>query len=397
MREGHISDEVYDRIGFPNDVNHQGQIVNRYSDCDSRKRACLLNHEHANKERKGQVLKLRRHQYENEKKRYNASLKLISKNSDCERRIGKITKQICDATLENFDKCLAEELSAFILVRVLTTNDASVKQIYLKSQNIRKLPNRMKLLDAHSGKDCLLLRAFSLRAVKVLMAEPTQPTLDLNVSYDIWSGPLVHTVQLGPKQNCQKTPGDFLGSEQWRKFTISILDQNGLYDLSILERDIASNDLAVAQKLYDLLSQRLPLHIAEKVDDNRQRHVVWDFVRLNLAPIVGTLVLLCHVKDERDLKFCHGDRPCLLRNPEMCNNFLVGAGLKTKVGCYLYWDKERKVFIRSGKATRDFEHRHKEHKAGSLLKNSRDLQSKFYASYPSAAVIDKVDEPLGVF
>ena len=36
-------------------------------------------------------------------------------------------------------------------------------------------------------------------------------------------------------------------------------------------------------------------------------------------------------------------------------------------------------------------------KAGSLLKNSRDLQSKFYASYPSAAVIDKVDEPLGVF
>ena len=81
----------------------------------------------------------------------------------------------------------------------------------------------------------------------------------------------------------------------------------------------------------------------------------------------------------------------------MCINFLVGAGLKTKVGCYLYWDKERKVFIRSGKATRDFEHRHKEHKAGSLLKNSRDLQSKFYASYPSAAVIDKVDEPLGVF
>ena len=199
--------------------------------------------------------------------------------------------KICDATLENFDRCLAEQLTSFMLVRVLTSNDSSVKQNYLKSQNIRKLPNRLKLVDAQSGKDCLLLRAFALRAVKVLMTETNLLILDLNVSYDLWSGPLVHTIQLDKRDQCQKSPGEFLGSEQWRKLTISILDQNGFYDLSILKRDIMSNDLAVAQKLFDLLSQRLPLHIAGKVDDNRQHHVVWDFVRFNLAPIVGTCVL----------------------------------------------------------------------------------------------------------
>ena len=77
IRVGHISDDEYDRIGFLNDVNYGKQIVNTYSNCDSRKRACLLNHEHANRERKLQVLELRKEQYEHELKRSNASVKLI--------------------------------------------------------------------------------------------------------------------------------------------------------------------------------------------------------------------------------------------------------------------------------------------------------------------------------
>jgi hypothetical protein len=53
-------------------------------------------------------------------------------------------------------------------------------------------------------------------------------------------------------------------------------------------------------------------------------------------------------------------------------------------GCYLYFDGEEAVWIRSGKVCgRTFAERHKEHKKSSELKCETSRQSRFYTHYPS--------------
>jgi len=60
---------------------------------------------------------------------------------------------------------------------------------------------------------------------------------------------------------------------------------------------------------------------------------------------------------------------------------------KALEGCYLYYDTNKRLWIRSGKAVgSNFEKRHKEHLNESLLKKSSSQNSKFYSSYPSRSV-----------
>jgi hypothetical protein len=60
------------------------------------------------------------------------------------------------------------------------------------------------------------------------------------------------------------------------------------------------------------------------------------------------------------------------------------AAAKKTEGCYLYFDQEEAVWIRSGKVCgRTFAERHKEHKKSSELKCEMSRQSRFYTHYPS--------------
>ena len=61
-------------------------------------------------------------------------------------------------------------------------------------------------------------------------------------------------------------------------------------------RPSSEDDLTVAQKLLRLLYIRFPIHLESKVDDSKQRHWVWNFVRLNLPVIASTLVIQAYGK-----------------------------------------------------------------------------------------------------
>jgi hypothetical protein len=122
--------------------------------------------------------------------------------------------------------------------------------------------------------------------------------------------------------------------------------------------------------------------------------------------ISATIVLTGHAKCFDVLKFCHGCNLSLLQDPCIGNVFSIGSEISKLEGCYLYWDKRGKRFIRSGKVSgglrgenggRTFAQRDREHKKGSELKCFQDRQSKFYTKYPSTDSASKSTEPWGYF
>jgi hypothetical protein len=87
------------------------------------------------------------------------------------------------------------------------------------------------------------------------------------------------------------------------------------------------------------------------------------------------------------------EKLCLLRNvSSLKNKSFIRLGTsdtsteaaRTLEGCYLYFDTEAAMWIRSGKvAGRTFGKRHIEHRKSSQLKCEQSPQSDFYTSYPS--------------
>ena len=143
---------------------------------------------------------------------------------------------------------------------------------------------------------------------------------------------------------------------------------------SVLGREMVGYDYESSQKIQNLLTERLSVHISKRVDDKYQKSWVWDFVRSNLHVISATIVLTGHAKCFDVFKFCHGCNQSLLQDPCIGNVFSIGAEISKLEGCYLYWDTMGKRFIRSGKVSgglrgdnggRTFAHRNREHKKGS--------------------------------
>jgi hypothetical protein len=86
---------------------------------------------------------------------------------------------------------------------------------------------------------------------------------------------------------------------------------------------------------------------------------------------------------------------CLLRNPVGGGKMIPLLGkdgsrtnaAKIMEGCYLHFDREKGIWIRSGKATgQPFEDRLGQHDKGAKLRDIISLESKFYSNYPSKKV-----------
>lgn len=138
------------------------------------------------------------------------------------------------------------------------------------------------------------------------------------------------------------------------------------------------------RKLTALLWGRLQRHINTRLGDKEKvGHWVWRFVRENMYRFSAILVLLGHVKDNLD-GFIGGShqRRCLLKSPTQgCFTELLQNSPSMKLrGSYVVFDPKNTAWIRSGKATRAFESRIKDHLKASSL---RDDSSRFYRSFPS--------------
>jgi hypothetical protein len=115
--------------------------------------------------------------------------------------------------------------------------------------------------------------------------------------------------------------------------------------------------------------------------------------------MASIMVLMNHVRNDLEAMGRRRDR-CFLRHCESFTPISVDVmqDITTKIrnyeGCYLYYDDQNRVFIRSGKVVfRSFLTRHLEHRKSAELTKAIDRKSNFYKSYPTKSAGKKNELP----
>ena len=113
-------------------------------------------------------------------------------------------------------------------------------------------------------------------------------------------------------------------------------------------------------------------------NESKRDHWCLKWAMKNLSVVAAYMALFDHIKGDIG---CLSEMSCLLSSPDkllVCTN--AEANLQ---GCYLYYDTNERLWIRSGKCTgRGFAARHDEHLKKALSPTNTD-NSTFYDSYPS--------------
>jgi hypothetical protein len=135
-------------------------------------------------------------------------------------------------------------------------------------------------------------------------------------------------------------------------------------------------------------------HLGDCLDNKSSKldHWVWKWVAKNLPQLAALMVFLGHILPDEVLSWCSSTNDCLLK--QACNqeqSMFWKVNLEDQDSCkeegsYLYHDRVRGLWVRSGKTTGKDRHiiiRHLEHSDRAKLRELKDVSSKFYQSYPS--------------
>jgi hypothetical protein len=110
--------------------------------------------------------------------------------------------------------------------------------------------------------------------------------------------------------------------------------------------------------LRKIIWSRLQYHIMFRVNETKHDSWVLSFVRENLGPVAAMMILVGHVQSHL-LGIVDRGHVCLLRNPVEGGKMIPLLGedgsrtnaAKILQGCCLHFDREKGIWIRSGKAT----------------------------------------------
>ena len=183
QQKGRISDNDYERLGFPKDRYLDGTEFARNSDYAPRMRSFDMSHKFYVDYQKNVLEDLRRTTFEKQMLAYNRSIKVLESSKRCEeslfenmRRDGIAMDVSSQAELKYFaaTNCTAEKLKHFIMARTwkdIITTSSHFDQFGTGN----KFPNRMKLPNATMGTDCLILRAFKVRLLPIIFTSPYMP------------------------------------------------------------------------------------------------------------------------------------------------------------------------------------------------------------------------------
>ena len=163
-RDGHVSDDVFEELGFPMDSDRNNKAVHRTADInqENRQRAKCLTHIHQVELREERTMLIQADIYKEKADKLSLLNSKINDNTICEEKIMNILQMdnidngsditLNDASLEMFDKCNLPDLIAFILVR---------RPDLTKS----KIPKKGKLVDAKKGGNNCILLAYECRSM----------------------------------------------------------------------------------------------------------------------------------------------------------------------------------------------------------------------------------------
>ena len=140
-----------------------------------------------------------------------------------------------------------------------------------------------------------------------------------------------------------------------------------------------------ADSLALAMETRLALHIDDRVEASRRDHFTLGFTRDNIAAMATGMCLSGHVVPDIEL-YRLDERLMVL--PVFGEEFQLMTGDLAKLeGCYLYFDKQKYKWIRSGKTSGDgkdacFEGCGKKHKSNSTSKDHMRMH-RLYREYPA--------------
>jgi len=138
----------------------------------------------------------------------------------------------------------------------------------------------------------------------------------------------------------------------------------------------------MADLLYIRLKSRLQIHINVRVRPEQQTHPCLSWAKKNLAIVAAWMIVASQLKN--DITHIDNSR-CLVASPTACQFLLCSnSELYSRHGCYLHYDRNDGIWIRSGSATGvgGIGGRLKEHLRRAQSSTNPD-DSRFYASYPS--------------
>ena len=357
--EGHIPESLFDELGFPQDVNMEGLLVERNAS---------INQEHCQRSKslshpfqRGLRVKRLQELEEERTRKFNLANskldKLLEENEECEKKVllyGNHSS-LEECSLENMAKCKAGLLEAFIKVR-------KYPSLSKKSNLEFTMPkNKGKLVEAQAGVHNLIKLAHDIWTEKVVMvsSDKNDSSLEENPSQP---QPVIINLQ---SQN-QPSSSVFICDIFWKqKLQESLINSSSNFP----NIDQLDKYCELAEHLHKILLGRLRQHIRTKIKDvTKHTHWSLQFMNDNLSRLSAISVLFGHVI--QDLR-CADSNTQLLVHPDISGPYpdVEDMIFNDAEGAYLYYDSVNKYFVWSGKVvgkTRNFKVQGDEHLKSSM-------------------------------
>jgi hypothetical protein len=384
IKYGYVPEELFDKYEFAVDTSKDGKefIRNNSIRSEHMNRAKWLTHPHEIERRLKHI----------EEKKLASKAKREKENMEHQKHLDNhaaIVKKLCDmigkaadvsnlkdCKLRHFDNLSSPELKSFIRY-----HDNNLKKI----GDIPK--NKGTLEEAMRGMNKRILAAFNCRTSPCKLEQQLPHSMiddhDEEEVTPLEDLVLVHTV--GNEDDGDAiSPSDLLDNEQWVKRTVELFDLDEYVPECFKaphgdDEEERKNERSKLKKNADVLMKILRHRLKQHIDKRaatRKDHWAWKFARKNLAVVAAYMILADHTKSR---VACVKEGNSLLSPKE--NKFKPCKTSPKHEGCYLFFDSNNGVFIRSGKVTgRGVDERLSEHKSGA---EATTAESDFYDLYPS--------------
>ena len=380
-----LSSKTYTTIHTNSDIDSRGNLVDEDrpsgADAEHRQAAKTINCEHQRQLREDRRLKKASEQQCKEEVAYNTIQDILQQNSGVEQELQDKTESgyVSDATVQDFlDLKPASKLENLIHARrfdghtfqksKLTGSDGKLNKTLHKKQSAEEIER-----NCSNERPCLVWLAWSLRSKELVLKAPPMPTVDTRVMVPEFK------VMYASKKKVKKA-SEYLGDQSW-------VDMLGVVVKGVSCVPISDELKEKADYLALAFEPRLGYHVSKRVDQSRHNHWTLRFTQDNFAPMAAAMCLFGHIVDD----LCtYGWENCLLKLPMEEVFQIISGDLDGLEGCYLYFDRVKNIWVRSGKTSGEgkdacFEGRGRKH-----YENSQSIEemrkSTFYRTYPTVGV-----------
>jgi hypothetical protein len=379
LEHGDIPDWLYEELGYPMDKDMDGREVRRNATIsqENRQRSKCLSHSHQKELRKKKQNEIDAAKARTIAEETNNLSRLIMQNTAAEDKLiagtGKSRDKISELSKEYFKRPTGPELKAFVHMRKFDT--------YKLPPGAPKWPkNKGKLvdIDATPRVDCFLQQAWEARNNVVKLKHPRKlnDKLTPGVGVAVAVTPLHAMIRVIANDSPIRAFGkasSILQSDGFLETVNKCFNASRNFSIAI---EVNDEMMLLGDQLQKSLSFRLTAYKEVRLlDPSKHSHWCMLWFMQNLPVVSAIMVAMNHSKIDLG---CLSHTDCLLSNE---SNFHLATNSESKLeGCYLYFDRNRSVWVRSGKVTnRSFSVRHEEHSKAAR----KEFEKQFYCWFPS--------------